>query len=172
MYLSCTRIVAHAYAQLTLLLPAALQPGLNYTARPLQNDMDSLEQIQGMPPGMYHRYGVLDDMDDDEDEPSREDMADGFGGSGAYNADMLVAGMAGLGVSDAAEGGEQPSGAEEGAAGSEEGGAGRGIGNWSLLAHPGGRLRHCASGGLSVVARSYGGWSLVGAAAVRAVAYR
>jgi hypothetical protein len=24
--------------------------------------MDSLEQIQGMPPGMYHRYGVLDDM--------------------------------------------------------------------------------------------------------------
>ncbi|WIA10355.1 hypothetical protein OEZ85_010547 [Tetradesmus obliquus] len=102
-----------------------------------QNDMDALEQIQGMPPGMYHRYGVLDDMDDDEDEPSREDMGDGFGGSGAYNADMLVAGMAGLGVSDAAAAGEQPGGAEEGAAGGEEGGAGRGIGNWSLLAHPG-----------------------------------
>jgi hypothetical protein len=104
-----------------------------------QNDMDALEPIQGMPPGMYHRYGVLDDMDDDEDEPGGADMGDGFGGSGAYNADMLVAGMAGLGVSDdAAEGGEQPDGAEEGPAGSEEGGAGRGIGNWSLLAHPGG----------------------------------
>jgi hypothetical protein len=58
---------------------------------------------------------------------------------------MLVAGMAGLGVSDAAEEGEQPGSAEEGAAGSEEGGAGRGIGNWSLLAHPGGLLRQCAS---------------------------
>jgi hypothetical protein len=111
-----------------------------------QNDMDALEQIQGMPPGMYHRYGVLDDMDDDEDEPSREDMGDGFGSSGAYNADMLVAGMAGLGVSDAAEGGEQPGGAEEGAGGSEEGGAGRGIGNWSLLAHPGEVLEVCGGG--------------------------
>eukprot|EP00882_Tetradesmus_deserticola_P007003 GHRQ01007375.1.p1 GENE.GHRQ01007375.1~~GHRQ01007375.1.p1 ORF type:complete len:640 (+),score=275.14 GHRQ01007375.1:966-2885(+) len=108
-----------------------------------QNDMDALEQIQGMPPGMYHRYGVLDDMDDDEDEPSREDMGDGFGSSGAYSADMLVAGMAGLGVTDAAEAGEQPAGAEEGAAGSEEGSAGRGIGNWSLLAHPGGLLWVC-----------------------------
>jgi hypothetical protein len=107
----------------------------------VQNDMDALEQIQGMPPGMYHRYGVLDDMDDDEDEPSREDMGDGFGSSGAYNADMLVAGMAGLGMSDAAEGGEQPGGAEEGAAGNGDGGAGRGIGNWSLLAHPGGFLQ-------------------------------
>lgn len=119
-----------------------LPPPLHTLHSPAQNDMDALEQIQGMPPGMYHRYGVLDDMDDDEDEPSREDMGDGFGGSGAYNADMLVAGMAGLGVSDAAEAGEQPGGAEEGAAGGEEGGAGRGIGNWSLLAHPGALSGH------------------------------
>ncbi|KAF8069431.1 DHC1 [Scenedesmus sp. PABB004] len=114
-----------------------------------QNDMDALEQIQGMPPGMYHRYGVLDDIDDDDDEPGEPGpdafgsappgAATGAGGAGDYNADMLVAGMAGLGVSDGPDGdGAAGAGAEPGAeAGAEGGAGGAGIGNWSLLAHPG-----------------------------------
>lgn len=100
--------------------------------------MDALEQIQGVPPGMYHRYGVLDDMDDDEDE---EHVGD-FSNSGSYNADMLVAGMAGLGVDDPSEAVQLPSTSGPGASGSgeteataQEGGAS--ISNWSLLAHPG-----------------------------------
>lgn len=106
----------------------------------VQNDMDALEQIQGMPPGMYHRYGVLDDMDDDEDEEGTSEHIGEFNGNSAYNADMLVAGMAGLGVNDSAEASEQPGGAEGGAVGSEDSAAGQGVGgisNWSLLAHPG-----------------------------------
>lgn len=107
--------------------------------------MESLEQIQGMPPGMYHRYGVLDDDMEDEDDENAEhagDFSNGAansgpaGSAGIYSADMLVAGMAGLGVHDPAE----PevslgSAGEEGETADSSGAAGQG--NWSLLAHPG-----------------------------------
>lgn len=110
----------------------------------VQNDMDALEQIQGVPPGMYHRYGVLDDMDDDDDEPGGDHIGE-FNSNNAYNADMLVAGMAGLGVNDSAEEAEQPAiGSPAGGteAGDEAAGGqgGASISNWSLLAHPGGLL--------------------------------
>ena len=116
----------------------------------LQNDMESLEQIQGMPPGMYHRYGVLDDdMDDDDDENPEhaENFSNGAGDTGAassagmYSADMLVAGMASLGVHDASESAEAAAGAqgpaEEGGGAAGDGSGAAGQGKWSLLAHPG-----------------------------------
>lgn len=141
--------------------------------------MESLEQIQGMPPGMYHRYGVLDDDMEDEDDDNAVDHAGGFdalaaaGGAGGaaagiYSADMLVAGMAGLGVSDPSEGDEAAAGAgaaggdaaggvagDEGEAAGSSGAAGQG--NWSLLSHPGERgmilgvdARLGVAGGVSV----------------------
>jgi hypothetical protein len=107
--------------------------------------MDALEQMQGMPPGMYHRYGVLDDMEDEEDD-STEHIGE-YNSSGVYSTDMLVADMAGLGVNDSSEAGERSSTSVEAAAGVQglEEGDGQGaadqgvavISSWSLLAHPG-----------------------------------
>lgn len=121
---------------------------------PLQNDMESLEQMQGMPPGMYHRYGVLDE-DMDEDDEERAENAGGFSngagtsGTGVYTADMLVAGMAGLGVQDnedVAEGDEAAAGKQEGEAAADSSSSSRpaGQGNWSLMAHPG-ELESCTA---------------------------
>lgn len=138
-----------------------LQPySLTCTSPPacllLQNDMESLEQIQGMPPGMYHRYGVLDDDMEDEEDDSTEHAGDfgsaagaNNGSGGIYNADLLVAGMAGLEVDDPAEssadgangvaaGAAAAGGAagEGGSVAAESAAAGR-QGTWSLMAHPG-----------------------------------
>jgi hypothetical protein len=119
----------------------------------LQPDMESLEPIQGMPHGMYHRYGVLDeDMEDDEDDSTEHagdfsNSAGNNGSGGMYNADLLVAGMAGLGVHDPAEL-EADAVADAAAGASGEDGvavdstAAGGQGNWSLMAHPG----ECAHG--------------------------
>ena len=110
----------------------------------LQNDMESLE-MQGMPPGMYHRYGVLDD-DMDEEDDDNADHAGGFSnaagssGAGVYTADMLVAGMAGLGVQDPDEAAEASGAAagQQGVEGAADGSnAPAGQGSWSLMAHPG-----------------------------------
>lgn len=122
----------------------------------LQNDMESLEQIQGMPPGMYHRYGVLDDDMEDEEDDSTEHAGDfgsaagaNSGSGGIYNADLLVAGMAGLEVddpvessADGADGAAAGAAAAGGAAGeggsaAAESAAAGGQGTWSLMAHPG-----------------------------------
>jgi hypothetical protein len=102
--------------------------------------MDALEQMQGMPPGMYHRYGVLDDMEDEEDD-STEHIGE-YNSSGVYSTDMLVADMAGLGVNDSSEAGERSSTSVEAAAGVQglEEGDGQGaadqgvavISSWSL----------------------------------------
>lgn len=110
-----------------------------------QNDMESLEQIQGMPPGVYHRYGVLDDdMEDDDDDNTDHaaDFNDAAGGAvGMYSADMLVAGMASLGVHDTTAAASDAADAAGGAAGEGDeagtSGGAAGQGNWSLLAHPG-----------------------------------
>lgn len=126
--------------------------------------MESLEQIQAVAPGMYHRYGVLDDMDDDDDEAA--DHIGEFNSNAAYNADMLVAGMAGLGVNDSEEEDEQQpaasaaapaAGIEEEAAGSQGVGS---IGNWSLLAHPGGFYFRPGRAGLVIRLDKPGSWSL------------
>jgi hypothetical protein len=127
----------------------------------LQPDMESLEPIQGMPPGMYHRYGVLDDdMEDDEDDSTEHagDFSAGNNGSGGmYNADLLVAGMAGLGVHDSAEleagaAADVPAGAsgEDGVA--VDSSAAGGQGTWSLMAHPG----ECANGVMVVLVHGEG----------------
>lgn len=118
--------------------------------------MESLEQIQGMPPGMYHRYGVLDDDMEDEEDDSTEHAGDfgsaasaNSGSGGIYNADLLVAGMAGLEVDDPAE--SSAEGADGAAAGAAAAGSAAGEGGsaaaesaaaggqaaWSLMAHPG-----------------------------------
>jgi hypothetical protein len=107
--------------------------------------MESLEQIQGMPPGMYHRYGVLDDdMEDDDDDNADHagDFSDAAGGAvGMYSANMLVAGMASLGVHDTAAAASDAADAAGVAAGEGDeagtSGGAAGQGNWSLLAHPG-----------------------------------
>lgn len=98
---------------------------------------------------MYHRYGVLDDMDDDEDEAG-EHSGD-FSSNHIYSADMLVAGMAGLGVNDSTDEMEQPAASAADAAAGSEGEAAGGqnlgnIGNWSLLAHPGEVCVCCGKG--------------------------
>lgn len=119
----------------------------------LQNDMESLEPISGMPPGMYHRYGVLDDDMEDEEEDSTEHAGD-FG-SGTSNsrsgeaeletvtfsqmlAEELGGELGGLDVHDgaaAAEGGAAVGVQGEGGQAADSGAAGQG--NWSLMAHPG-----------------------------------
>jgi hypothetical protein len=104
-----------------------------------------LEQMQGIQPGIYHRYGVLDDNDDDDDDEEEQRardrrekfMMEAEYSSGAYSS-VLVAAMANMGIQDN-NGSSGSSGADEGQQeGEQQGGQeGQGIGNWSLLAHPG-----------------------------------
>ena len=100
--------------------------------------------MQGIQPGIYHRYGVLDDNDDDDDDEEEQrarDRRDKFMmeaeySSGAYSS-VLVAAMANMGIQDNT--GSSSSSPDEGQQESEQQGgpSGQGIGNWSLLAHPG-----------------------------------
>jgi hypothetical protein len=120
--------------------------------------------MQGMPPGMIHRYGVLDDVDDDDDDDDDDDGGDGSSGStgsgefsmamgtpcgaaatdavAAYSADALTTGMSGLELGDGDSGRSAEAGINGGRTAGDGACGGRptsssDMTNWSLMAHPG-----------------------------------
>jgi hypothetical protein len=116
------------------------------------------EQMQGMQPALYHRYGALDEGDEDEDEAGGGDAAAGGGdgggmdyGGSAYGT-MLAAAMQNMDLNDSG-GGDGDGGSGGGGVLADvvhereveaEGGKGD---SWSLLAHTGGAAGRRAGAG-------------------------
>lgn len=74
--------------------------GIDQEGDEYQNDLD-LEQMAGMQPALYHRYGALDDMDEEEEEEDRA-MLDSYSPV-HFGTSMLTDAMAHMDLNDSEE---------------------------------------------------------------------